>query len=294
MGISHFAYSILRNTFIFKGFFKYLSWLEPYLVYSGIQMPLRRYVALISFITISVFIVSMPLFVIVHFIFLKYNLTFSIIASLILSFILTIITLSLMIYFPVFKAKSRLEALEARLPYIISYMTVLSYAGRNLESILAKLAEKGELFGMKEDATRMLRKISILGMDTARMLLEEAKNTPSIICSSLLESLAGIVETGKGLSEFLEQELTNVLRAREAKMREVLNSLSVFMELFVSLVVVMPLVLTIMLSIMATLGSRGLPINPMQLLFLIHFIITPTLAIIIVIMIDSLISKISA
>ncbi len=199
-----------------------------------------------------------------------------------------------MVYFPVFKAKSRLEVLETRLPYIISYMSVLSYAGRNIESILAKLAEKGELFGMKEDATRMLRKISILGMDTARMLLEEAKNTPSIIYSSLLESLAGIVETGKGLSEFLEQELTNVLRAREAKMREILNSLSVFMELFISLVVVMPLVLTIMLSIMASIGGRVLPISPIQLLFLIHFIITPTLAIVIVIMIDSLISKISA
>jgi len=257
-------------------------------------MSLRRYVALITFSTITMFVIALPLLVLVHLFILKFSLTLSIMASLILSFVLSIITFSLMIYFPVFKAKSRLEMIETRLPYIISYMSVLSYAGRNLESILAKLAEKGELFGMKEDATRMLRKISILGMDTARMLLEEAKNTPSIIYSSLLESLAGIVETGKGLSEFLEQELTNVLRAREAKMREILNSLSVLMELFISLVVVMPIVLTIMLSIMASLGSQVLPINPIQLLFLIHFIITPTLAVIIVIMIDSLISKITA
>jgi len=294
VGISHFAYGLLRNTFVFKGFLKFFSWLGPYLVHSGIKMSLRRYIALLSFTTIIVFIVTLPLFVIVHWLFLELDITFSFIASLVLSFTFSAITLSLMVYFPVFKAKSKLEALETRLPYIISYMSILSYAGRNIESILARLAEKGELFGIKEDATRMLRKTSILGMDTAKMLLEEAKNTPTTIYSSLLTSLAGIVETGKGLSEFLEQELINILRAREAKMREVLNSLSVFMELFISLVVVMPLVLTIMLSIMASLGEHVLPISPLQLLFLIHFIITPSIAMIIVIMIDSLVSKISA
>ncbi len=257
-------------------------------------MSFKRYTALTMFSALMSFVLSLPLTFTTHFFILKYSIILSIAASILLSFMLAMMVLALMIYFPVFKAKSRLEALETRLPYIISYMTVLSYAGRNLESILAKLAEKGDLFGIKDDAVRMLRKISVLGVDTAKMLLDEARNTPSLIYSSLLESLAGIVETGKGLSEFLEQELTNVLRTREAKMREILNSMSVFMELFVSLVVVMPLVLTIMLSIMASLGGRMLPMDPLQLLFIIHFIITPALAVIIVIMIDSLISKISA
>lgn len=292
MGLSHFAYRILSSTWVYKKLKSLLSWLEPYLMHSGLDMSLRRYVALMIFLSIICFSATLPFALIIHIILLK-NILFATIATLIMSLIIVMILNAIIIYFPVFKAKSRLEMLEIRLPYIVSYMAVLSYAGRNIESIIARLAEKGELFGIKDSASRMFRKISMLGQDTATMLIEEARKSPSAIYSSLLEGLAGIVETGKGLSEFLQSEFMNILRVREAKIKEIINSISVLMEVFISLVIVMPLVLTIMLSIMASLGTVALPLNPLQILFLVHFVITPTIAIMILLMIDFSLSKVS-
>ena len=293
MGISHLAYRVFKGKSIYNIALKNLSWLDPYLTYSGFKISLRRYVATIVFVTILSFPLSLPLTYVFHAYILGINVLFSIVASIILSLIVSTLILALLIYLPVFKAKSKLELLETRLPYIVSYMAVLSYAGRNMESIIAKLAEKGKLFGIEEPAIRMLRRIFILGQDTARMLMDEARKTPSVVFSSLLESLAGIVETGKGLNEFLESEFMYLLRNREAKVKEVMNSMAVLMEVFISLVVVMPLVLTIMLSIMASLGAIALPISPLRILFLVHFIIAPTIAVMIVLMIDSLVSKVS-
>ena len=293
MGLSHLAYRMFKRRSLYNFALKNLSWLEPYLTYSGFKISLRRYVAVIVFTTILTFSISLPLAYFFHTYIIKISMLFSLLASTLLSLIVSTLLLALLIYLPVFKAKSRLELLETRLPYIVSYMAVLSYAGRNIESIIAKLAEKGKLFGIEEPAIRMLRKVFILGQDTARMLMEEARKTPSMVYSSLLESLAGIVETGKGLNEFLESEFMNLLRSREAKVKEVMNSMTALMEIFISLVVVMPLVLTIMLSIMASLGAVALPISPLQILFLIHFIVAPTIAVMIVLMIDALVSRIS-
>lgn len=293
MGISHVAYRMFKGKGIYSFLLKKLGWLDPYLMYSGFNMPLRRYVATLILITLITFSGSLSLTYVLHTLFFETSALFNLAASIVFSLIVSAMTIGLFIYVPVFKAKSRLELLETRLPYIISYMAILSYAGRNVESIIAKLTEKGKLFGIEEPATRILRKILILGQDTAKMLMDEARRTPSIVYSSLLESLAGIVETGKGLSEFLEAEFTNLLRSREAKIKEAMNSMAVLMEIFISLVIVLPLVLTIMLSIMASLGAAALPIDPLLLLFLMYFIIAPSIATMIVLMIDSLISKIS-
>ena len=293
MGISHVAYRMFKGKGIYNFLLKTLGWLDSYLVYSGFNIPLRRYVATLILITLITFSASLPLTYVLHALFFETSVVFNLVASIILSLIVSAIILGLFVYIPVFKAKSRLELLETRLPYIVSYMAILSYAGRNVETIIAKLTEKGKLFGIEEPATRMLRKIFILGQDTAKMLMDEARKTPSIVYSSLLESLAGIVETGKGLSEFLESEFMNLLRSREAKIKEAMNSMAVLMEIFISLVIVLPLVLTIMLSIMASLGTVALPIDPLLLLFLMYFIVAPSIATMIVLMIDSLISKIS-
>lgn len=293
MGISHIAYRMFKGKNIYGFLLKNLSWLDSYLIYSGFDIPLRRYVATIILITLTTFFTSLPLTYVLHSLLFKISIVLNLAASTILSLIISAIILSLLIYIPVFKAKSKLELLEARLPYIVSYMAILSYAGRNVETMIAKLAEKGKLFGIEEQAMRMLRKIFILGQDTAKMLVDEARKTPSTVYSSFLEGLAGIVKTGKGLSEFLETEFMNLLRSREAKVKEVMNSMAVLMEIFISLVIVLPLVLTIMLSIIVSLGTVTLPIDPLLLLFLIYFIGTPSIAIMIVLMMDSLITKIS-
>ncbi|HIQ03998.1 MAG TPA: hypothetical protein EYH40_06250 [Desulfurococcales archaeon] len=293
MGLITFSYRTLRGTGLYRYYLKTLVWLKKYYYASGLPYSFQAYIALLTLITILVCAILFPVFTILHIILFKLPTVIALLLSIPPTIASLLLTYGVLVYYPIVRARVQADKIDISMPYLIAYMTSIAAAGRNIEAILERVAAKGELFNVKREFNRIVSRIAILGQDSVSVLRREAENTTSTLLSTLLDSLAGLVESGGNVKEFLEEFMNHVMRGMENRLREVINSMMFLMEFFISLLVVFPLVFIIIVIVLSSLGGGlvfGIP--PMDLIFLVLIIGLPIAAIALVLMISSTLSRI--
>ncbi len=284
-----FANNIVSGTFIDRLFVSRLSWLSKYLEELGYPLPPPFYIRAIVFYDILLYISAFPTLFIVHRYLLGHTPLFSLLLSLILSTSMTLMFLGVSVLVPVIRANNIKTHINAYLPYMLLIMTALAASGMGVQRIIEK---SSELVRNKHAYNTLMRIINriVRGEDVSEALYKESLITTSPTLVEVYEGLSSLSQTGVGVYDFLFTSLNSVLDSLEAKLREVVDKLSMIMEIYIVIALVFPLLS--MISVLFLGGFGGLPLPADVMLLIISFFVVPLIFVVLILIVDAITSEV--
>ena len=259
---------------------------------SGLTMPYHVYLsyfiaaAVIGFPFVLIF--SFPL----HLAVMKLPLVRAVAASIVLPIIYVISVIGFGLYFPFYLKRSRQARIDAALPYAVGYMASLAGAGVSVERLIYEAAS---VEGEKELAREfglIVRDIELFNIDTATALERAAERSPSVSLSVFMTGLHDTFITSGDLKEYAMFMARRLLEDKMNALRAVSNSLALIGEMYVTMMVAAPLIMIVMMVVMSLLGGSIAGIPPLLLIFIVTLVVIPVSAISVLIMIDSVLSRV--
>jgi archaeal flagellar protein FlaJ len=165
--------------------------------------------------------------------------------------IITILTLYL---YPGIKASNRKKPIENNLPYISSFLTLLSSSNVPPSVIFRSVSRIDTLKEVRYEFTSIIRDVEVFGNDLMTAILQNAKLTPNDNLKEILIGYVSTVRTGGSPTEYLKVTTDKVTRERMSKLDMMLESLSAIAEIYIMLLVAAPLLFVVLF---ATLGMVG-------------------------------------
>ena len=179
--------------------------------------------------------------------------------------------------YPFLVAASRRRKIDANLPTIANFMSVLAASGMPLGSIIHSLARVGEEFHVNEETGRIIRDIELMGLDTHTALKKASERCASKKFAALLDGVIATSHIGGDLSSYLREQADKYKSMRMRDMKSFLDNLGIIAEVYTTFLVAAPLMLIVMLSVMSFIGGGVMVgnIDPKTLLNLLTFVIMP-------------------
>jgi len=256
--------------------FSKFAGLEKDLAKASLRMAFRVYVGLMMFTSlvagVGVFAVSYLLFILANFQVLN-----PLLFPALLGMLIGALSMGIFFLYPSFAARSRAGKIEANLPTIANFMSVLASSGMPTESIFRSLARVGDEFGISKEVESIIRDIQLLGLDLHIALKKAADRSPSRGFAKLLDGIVTTIHMGGDLTVYLREEAEKYKRERMLAVKHFIDNLGIIAEAYIAFMVAGPLMLIIMLSVMSFIGG-GITIgslDPMDLLNLLTFLFLP-------------------
>ena len=204
------------------------------------------------------------------------------------------VSLAAVIALPSILYKSRASKLEPRFPLIASALATRLMAGMNLSSALLDLKER-DLEMLREFKVELEYLSSAIksGVEASKALDFAASITPSRSLRNLFSSLSMAARTGTGVSEVIDTLLREYLFSVETEIDKVTSSLGALIELFVSVSVMLPIAIGVVgLLLLFKPAGAGMLLDFRTILFVSTFMLVPAVAVGVVVVADSMISRI--
>jgi flagellar protein FlaJ len=201
-----------------------------------------------------------------------------------------VLSIGICYVFPVYVAQNRGNAVDANLPTIANFMSVLASSGMPPEAIIRSLARVGEEFGVRQETSTLIGEIELGGLDLNTALKRASERSPSKQFAGMLDGVITTTHMGGDLAAFLRGESEKIKRAKMAKMRRFLDNLAVIAEAYVTFMVAAPLALIVMLSVMAFMGG-GVMLGGLEaasLLNLMTFVLMPACIAVMILAVDNM------
>ena len=265
-----------------------LGRLKNNLAKANIIMSFDEYLGLTIFVSliggVATFFVS---FVLIS---LFLELVTSIAFSFLLSLLAFLISVGVCYWYPSIGISSRRQKIEANLPLIANFMSVLSSSGMPPERVIRSLANVGDEFNIGDEARRIVADIELNGLDLNTALRSASLRSPSKNLSTMLGGMVTTSHMGGDIGGYLRLEADKYKKLRAQRLKSFIESLALVAEVYVSFLIALPLALVIMLSVMSFIGEGALMmgLNPQIILLLLTFVITPAAVAILLLLIDSL------
>jgi flagellar protein FlaJ len=192
--------------------------------------------------------------------------------------------------FPMLEISSRARKIDANLPLIANFMSVLAGAGMPPERIVRSLANVGDEFNIGQEARRIIADIELMGLDLKAALKNAALRSPSKKFAAMLDAVVTTTHMGGDLTSYLRDEADKYRKARVQTMKGFLENLSTIAEAYISFMIALPLALIVMLSVMSFIGGGAVVggLEPSTLLAIVTFVVTPAGVGIMLLMVDSM------
>jgi len=267
---------------------RYFQDLHSQLKKGGVKIAFPAYLSFMMLTSIVAFIVPMILLpfllpVILHISFLSAgNFILSIMFAT-LSFTFTFI---LIYIYPGIKSSNRRIPIEINLPYISSFLTLLSSSNVPPRTIFRSVAKIDTLREVRQEFSNIVRDVEVFGQDLLTSILENVKYMPSKKLQEILTGYVATVRTGGNPTEYLRISTENIMKERMVKLDLMLESLSALAEIYIMVLVAMPLLFVVMFATLGMLGGGG-AMNPALMLYLLTYVGIPLMAIILIIIIST-------
>jgi flagellar protein FlaJ len=256
----------------------------------GLQISFKAYVSFMVLISIIGGIASFILSLV--FIPLILNIGFFSTTNLLLSPLLAaltfVFTLMILYMYPGMKANNRKMPIETNLPYITSFLTLLSSSNVPPSVIFHSVARIETLKEVKQEFSNIVRDIEIFGHDLMTAILENAKFSPNERLRELLIGYVATVRTGGNPTEYLRVQNENITKERIGKLDMMLESLSAIAEIYVMVLVAMPLLFVVLFATLGMIGSGGTALNPSLFLYLLTYLGIPVLGSVMMVIVSTL------
>lgn len=255
---------------------------------ASIKMSFNAYLGLMVLVSLVTSIVAFSVSLVILSFFLE------IIHSLIFSVLIAVLALASSVgvcySYPVFGISSRGRKIDANLPLITNFMSVLASSGMPPERVIRSLANVGDEFSVGEEARRIVADIELMGLDLNASLKNASLRSPSRKFATMLDGVVATSHMGGDLASYLRDETDKYKKTRMQTMKGFLESLALIAEAYVSFMIALPLVLVIMLSVMSFIGGGSFiaGMDPQVLLIVVTFVITPAGVGILLLLVDAM------
>ena len=283
-------------SFAYRHFGKRIERLYPHFedVYvqlkkSGIRVTFKAYISFMFLASIIAFLATIIISPIVLPIILGFN--FLSVANLLLSLMFAglafIITLMIFYLYPGIIASNRKVPIENNLPYISSFLTLLSSSNVPPSVIFRSVTRIDTLSEVKQEFSNIVRDVEVFGKDLMNSILDNAYYTPNEKLREMLKGYVATVRTGGSPTDYLRITTENITKERLSKLDMMLESLSAIAEIYILVLVAMPLLLVVLLATLGMIGSGGMAIDPALLLYLLTYIGIPIMAAVIIVLVST-------
>jgi len=255
----------------------------------GVRINFTAYLSFMIMCSMISFIVSMTVFpfllpAIMHFSILSTeNLTFSFLFSILISVLIFILIYA----YPGTKSSQRKAPIEANLPYISSFMALLSSSNVPPRLIFRSMAKIGTLREIHQEFGNIVRDVEVFGQDLLTSILENVKYTPSKRLAEVLTGYVSTIRTGGDPTEYLRVSTDNIIKEKMVKLDLMLESLSALAEIYIMVLVAMPLLFIAMFAVLGMLGGGGGALDPALMLYLLAYVGIPLMALVLIVVIST-------
>jgi len=282
-----FAYNLLSKRI--ERLFPQFQDLHAQLKKGGVRVTYKAYVSFMIFISIIAFVTSLTLSLVMLPILM--SVPFLSPVNFILSFMLAgltfIMTLILTYAYPGLKASNRKLPIENNMPYISSFLTLLSSSNVPPSTIFQSVTRIDTLREVRQEFSNIVRDVEIFGVDLMNSILDNAKYTPNKKLRELLIGYVATVRTGGSPTEYLEIQTENITKERMSKLDVMLESLSAVAEIYIMALVAAPLLFVVLFATLGMIGSGGTALDPRLLLYLLTYAGIPIMGAIMTVIIST-------
>ena len=256
---------------------------------SGMRITFKAYISFMILASIIAFITTIVaslifLPIIFGFSFLSLN---NILLSLMIAGLASILTLILLYIYPGMKASNRKIPIENNLPYISSFLTLLSSSNVPPSVIFHSVARIDTLSEVKQEFSNIVRDVEVFGKDLMNSILENAMYTPNEKLRQILNGYVATVRTGGNPTDFLRISTDSITKERMGKLDVMLESLSAIAEIYILVLVAMPLLFVVLLATLGMIGSGGMSMNPALILYILTYLGIPIMAAVIIVLVST-------
>jgi flagellar protein FlaJ len=209
--------------------------------------------------------------------------------SLIFGVLGSVIATGICYAYPKYVASSRANNIDANLPIIANFMSVLASSGIPPEAIFESLSMVGKEFKIEKELSGIIADIKLRGLDLHTALHLAAEKSPSKKFASMIDGVVTTSHLGGDLAGYLRELANKYKNSRTLMMRRFIDNLAIISEIYITFMVAAPLMLIVMLSVMSFLGGEimiGFQ-SPLFLLNLLTFILLPAGVSILILLVDS-------
>ncbi len=256
---------------------------------AGIRISFKAYISFMFMISIITFVASLVLSLVLIPAILKVSFLSStnLLLSPLLAALTFIMTLMFAYMYPGMKANNRKGPIETNLPYISSFLTLLSSSNVPPSVIFRSVARIDTLKEVKQEFSNIVRDIEVFGEDLMNAILNNAKYSPNDKLRELLIGYVATVRTGGNPTEYLKVQNEGITKERIGKLDTMLESLSAIAEIYVMVLVAMPLLFVVLFATLGMIGSGGTALNPRLFLYLLTYAGIPILGTVMMIIVST-------
>ena len=195
-------------------------------------------------------------------------------------------TLLLTYVYPGMKANNRKIPIENNLPYISSFLTLLSGSNVPPSMIMNSLARIDTLKEVRQEFSNIIRDVEVFGEDLMSAIISNAKFSPNDKLRELLIGYVATIRTGGNPTEYLKVQTETITKERLGKLDMMLESLSAIAEIYVMVLVAMPLLFVVLFATLGMIG--GGEMNANLFLYLLTYLGIPILGAVMMVIISTL------
>ncbi|MFB6265672.1 MAG: type II secretion system F family protein [Candidatus Nanohaloarchaea archaeon] len=188
---------------------------------------------------------------------------FAFLLILFLPVILGVVVVSVMYFYPAWKARNRARDINRNLPFALNHMSAIAGSGVPPSSLFELLVNFEEYGAIAEEADEVVSRVKVFGDDVTTALRDVAGITPSDDLEEVFYGMVSTMETGGNLKDFLDERADRALFDYRMRREKEIDRLTTFASFYTALLVAAPLFLVTILAVLETIGGGlfGYPIK---------------------------------
>ncbi|MGP8126110.1 MAG: type II secretion system F family protein [Nitrososphaerales archaeon] len=191
----------------------------------------------------------------------------------------------LVVNLPKASASTRAAAIDAELPFVLGYMSVLAGGGVAPIETLRRVSKMDVLPASSKEAKRLLLQTDVFGADPITAMETEAKQNPSRYWSEFLEGYTAVLKSGGSFENYIQVKLRDLIATRGASNRRSSDFTGTLAEAYLTITVVLGMTLYT-LYMTQTMISHNL--SGLTNLYFFAFLVVPIISAAFVYLLDSI------
>lgn len=231
--------------------------LEDDLKKANIRFLIQTYVAMMLFVTTTVFLIGSVFWLVMSLIDNSLFLFFWI------PLLLTGLSLIAFYFYPASERSSVQKNILNELPFATIHMAAIAGAEIEPSKIFKIIATSPEYPSIGKEMKKIINHVEIYGYDIVTSLKSVAKQTSNKKLGELFSGLASNISSGGELKSYLEKKSQNYMGDYRLERQRYADLAGTFMDVYISILIAAPLVLMMLFIVMnvSGLGIGGLSIE---------------------------------
>lgn len=163
-------------------------------------------------------------------------------------------------WWPAYRAEERGRRIDASMERTVAFVYALSRSGMAFPEVMRILARNKSVYGeAAREVEIAVRDMDTFGADLIDALERLGRRTPSDSMSDFVENLVSVLQSGRSLSSFLNDQYEYFREESEAQQRRFLDLLATLAEAYVTVLVAGPLFMITVLVVLGLVIGGTLP-----------------------------------